>query len=67
MKVFDMYHAEDMSYAFISAPCPQPNDTVAIFEADFWNPGLTDYRFDQYQGMLLLDQAAKDGVSRNAM
>ncbi|KAF4628208.1 hypothetical protein G7Y89_g9947 [Cudoniella acicularis] len=67
LGVFDKHHAEDMSYAFISAPCPGPSDTVAIFEADLWNPGFTDYRFDQEQALVLLDQAAKDGVSRNAV
>ena len=67
MKMFDKYHAEDMSYAFVSAPCPHPNDTVALYEADFWNPGLTDYRFNHYDGQTLLDQATVDGVSKNAV
>lgn len=67
VKMFDIDHAEDMSYGFISRPCPKENDTVAIYEADFWNPGLTDYRFNQYDGGILLDQAAADGVSREAM
>jgi hypothetical protein len=67
LSIFDKFHAEDMSYAFVSAPCPQPNDTTVIFEADLWDPGFTDYRFDQEQATVLLDQAAKDGVSRNAL
>lgn len=67
VKLFDYYHAQDMSYAFVSKPCPALNDTVAVYEADLWNPGLTDYRFNQFDGQALLDQLAKDGVSKNAM
>jgi hypothetical protein len=56
-----------MSYAFVSAPCPKPNDTTVIYEADLWDPNFTDFRFDQEQATVLLDQAAKDGVSKNAL
>ncbi|KAH8816689.1 metallo-beta-lactamase superfamily protein [Xylogone sp. PMI_703] len=59
-------HAEDMSYAYVSAACPEVNDSAVIFEADYWNPGSSGYEFNQNQALELLQQVKKDGVARGA-
>ena len=63
----DTVHAEDQSYAFVSAACPQPNDTVVTFQADYWNPQFTDYEFDQNQALVFYERAARDGVARSSL
>lgn len=63
----DPLNAEDQSYAFVSAACPAPNDTVVAFQADYWNPQFTDYMFNQNEALVFYSKAAKDGLSRNSL
>ncbi|KAG0651567.1 hypothetical protein D0Z07_1494 [Hyphodiscus hymeniophilus] len=63
----DPVHAEDQSYAFVSAACPKANDTVVTFQADYWNPNFTDYEFDQNQALVFYNKLARDGVARSSL
>jgi hypothetical protein len=60
-------HAEDQGYAMVTTSCPKVEDSVVVFEADTWNPGLASDSLDEYEGRTWLGQVLIDGLSINAM
>ena len=60
-------HAADWTYAVITPFCPTDEDTVAIFEADGFNPGTNATRFDIGFARQWLDQLVEDGAAKDAL
>lgn len=60
-------HSEDWSYGIVTSACPGGNESVAVFEADVWNPGFPEAGIDQALARQWLDQAAADGLPKSAL
>ena len=60
-------HSEDWSYGIVTSACPNANETVAVFEADVWNPGFPDAGLDQALARQWLDQAVADGLPKSTL
>ncbi|KAH7159271.1 hypothetical protein DER46DRAFT_508618 [Fusarium sp. MPI-SDFR-AT-0072] len=62
-------HAFDQAYAAIMPVCPTANSTVAIFEADYWNPHFanSDYFVDHVEAAELLNKLSEDRAARSSL
>ncbi|KAG7424614.1 hypothetical protein Forpi1262_v014442 [Fusarium oxysporum f. sp. raphani] len=62
-------HAFDQAYAAITPVCPTTNSTVAIFEADYWNPHFanSDYFVDHTEAAEFLNKLSEDRVARGSL
>jgi hypothetical protein len=60
-------HSEDWSYGIVTSACPEPDDAVAVFEVDIYNPGFPDLGIDQTEVRQWLDQAVADGLPKSAL
>ncbi|KAJ9419518.1 hypothetical protein FOXG_07119 [Fusarium oxysporum f. sp. lycopersici 4287] len=62
-------HAFDQAYAAITPMCPTANSTMAIFEADYWNPHFanSDYFVDHIEAAEFLNKLSEDRVARDSL
>ena len=60
-------HSEDWSYGIVTSACPGGNESVAVFEADAWNPGFPEAGLDQALARQWLDQVAADGLPKSVL
>ncbi|KUL83281.1 hypothetical protein ZTR_09152 [Talaromyces verruculosus] len=62
-------HAFDQGYAVVAPISPTANSTMAIFEADYWNPHFADdvYYIDHVEAQELLYKLSEDRIARSAL
>uniref|UniRef100_A0A0D2XT17 Uncharacterized protein n=1 Tax=Fusarium oxysporum (strain Fo5176) TaxID=660025 RepID=A0A0D2XT17_FUSOF len=67
--VWGSAHAFDQAYAAITPMCPTANSTMAIFEADYWNPHFanSDYFVDHIEAAEFLNKLSEDRVARDSL
>ncbi|KAF5236593.1 hypothetical protein FANTH_11204 [Fusarium anthophilum] len=62
-------HAFDQAYAAITPICPTANSTMAIFEADYWNPHFAnaDLYVDHTEAAEFLNKLGEDRVAKDSL
>ncbi|KAF5554615.1 metallo-beta-lactamase superfamily [Fusarium mexicanum] len=62
-------HAFDQAYATITPICPTANSTMAVFEADYWNPHFADADLfvDHTEAAEFLNNLGEDRVAKDSL
>lgn len=51
----------------VTAACPNADGSIAVIEADLWNPGFANSSINTQENWDWLTQAVKDGLTPNAL
>ncbi|RBQ72875.1 hypothetical protein FVER14953_20556 [Fusarium verticillioides] len=62
-------HAFDQAYAAITPICPTANSTMAVFEADYWNPHFenADLFVDHTEAAEFLNKLSEDRIAKDSL